>query len=380
MILESVGVPNNIINVAREVYDRIFFEIGRFDSVEELNGITILLRGDFKISDYNFKSINVTINLDSHDKIVLLGMSYQLKLPILDRNKVIKYNDNFNKVGITFNFALPENTDITEFMRFIEKEKTSIVVSITHELKHAYDIYKKPHEGVISRAEYVTVSNNRFSTIEPYNLLLYQMYFIKNIENLVRPSEFASELSEMGISKKEFYNFITNSKTFKILNSIRNLTLPKFKNNLLEHIEEIKEFITNLGYYDVTNKKDEEIIDESLRLFFVNFVNWNSENLRDTLTIDDPFSRIFGNLSISKTRVLLRYVNNLKKYADKTDDFYLKIFKDNSEISNKMIKKISKVFSLIDDKEVTNESIIDWELWHQIKRTKSKIVTEFKKF
>jgi hypothetical protein len=39
-----------------------------------------------------------------------------------------------------------------------------------------------------------------------------------------------------------------------------------------------------------------------------------------------------------------------------------------------MIKKISKVYSMA--KNDTNESIIDWELWHKVKGTNSNIVTE----
>jgi hypothetical protein len=43
-------------------------------------------------------------------------------------------------------------------------------------------------------------------------------------------------------------------------------------------------------------------------------------------------------------------------------------------VATKMIKKISKVYSMA--KNDTNESIIDWELWHKVKGTNSNIVTE----
>jgi hypothetical protein len=43
-----------------------------------------------------------------------------------------------------------------------------------------------------------------------------------------------------------------------------------------------------------------------------------------------------------------------------------------------MIKKIAKLYDMA--KDVKNESIINWELWHKLKGTNSKIVTESKYF
>ena len=42
--------------------------------------------------------------------------------------------------------------------------------------------------------------------------------------------------------------------------------------------------------------------------------------------------------------------------------------------AKKMIKKISKVYSMV--KNDTNKSIINWEGWHKVKGTTSKIITK----
>jgi hypothetical protein len=69
--------------------------------------------------------------------------------------------------------------------------------------------------------------------------------------------------------------------------------------------------------------------------------------------------------SENKTKLLKKYQNHVTKYANREIDF----FKDECErfnyVSTKLMKRISKIYSLIpDEKGQTNESILDWEL-HQ---------------
>jgi hypothetical protein len=69
--------------------------------------------------------------------------------------------------------------------------------------------------------------------------------------------------------------------------------------------------------------------------------------------------------SENKVKLLNKYKNHVTKYANREMDF----FKDECErfnyVSTNLMKKISKVYSLIpEEKEQTNESILDWDL-HQ---------------
>ena len=80
-----------------------------------------------------------------------------------------------------------------------------------------------------------------------------------------------------------------------------------------------------------------------------------------------PFSQLFGGKEPTedKSKVLKKYKNHVTKYTDREMDF----FKDECErfnyVATNLIKRISKVYSLIpDEKEQTNESILDWDL-HQ---------------
>lgn len=379
MILEAVGVPSNIINVAREIYDRLFYEITRFKDIEDLTNNQMSFTGDFRISDYNIKEVIMGITFSEHNKIRIAGMNFHKSNPRLKDNNKLYYTSNPNIVELSIDFVGPSNTTIDELLEFIDKDKTEMVIDLTHELKHAYDSYKQPHESAKERSEYITIQNNRFANIKPLDSLLFYIYFIHNIENLVRPSEFAAALEENKITKKDFYNFITNNRVFKYLNEIRKLTYADLKQSLMGEISNIKNLFESIGLD--SDLPDEKLVNKTLELFYINIVNWNVDSLKEVLSIGVSFfDRFFGGgLSDEKEEVLIKYAKRLRRFSDNYEDFYETLLRNNSVVAHKMIKKISKVYSLIKDKTQTNESIRDWELYHKIKGTKSKIVTEFEK-
>lgn len=169
MILEAVGVPSNIINVAREIYDRLFYEITRFKDIEDLTNNQMSFTGDFRISDYNFKEVIMGITFSEHNKIRIAGMNFHMSNPRLKNNNKLYYTSNPNIVELSIDFVGPLNTTIDELLEFIDKDKTQMVIDLTHELKHAYDSYKQPHESAKERSEYITIQNNRFANIKPLN-------------------------------------------------------------------------------------------------------------------------------------------------------------------------------------------------------------------
>ena len=105
--------------------------------------------------------------------------------------------------------------DIKEYLK---KEKNEIISSITHELKHKYDDYKKPKNSLTARGEYSAYTNRGFGDIDPINKFLHHLYFTHSIENLVRPSELAGSIQSGEISKKDFYNFLMDNRIYKELN------------------------------------------------------------------------------------------------------------------------------------------------------------------
>ncbi len=97
-----------------------------------------------------------------------------------------------------------------------------------------------------------------------------------------------------------------------------------------------------------------------------------------------PFAQLMGAKPPSENKVTLlkKYHNHVTKYANREMEF----FKDECErfnyISTKLMKRIAKIYSLIpDEKEQTNESIINWELHQKLmekKYGKRKIETKYR--
>jgi hypothetical protein len=379
MILEAVGVPSNIINVAREIYDKIYYEINRFDNINDLINSELSFPGEYQISDYKFDIVNMNINFYPHTEIATARMSHKLPDSRLLGLNIIDYSGDFSEVNLAIDFAGPENTTIDELLSYINKKKTDIIVSLTHEFKHAYDLFKNPKESTKDRVKYAVTQNYRFGEIKTLNDLLFNIYFIHNVENLVRPSEFAAALEENNISKKEFYKFITNYKVYNDLVKIKNMTYELLKENLINEVDLIRKTMSSLGL-DI-NKTDDELVEKMLELFYINFTNWSGEIMKEILQQDSSIlERLFGDMSDEKIKYLNKYMKRLLRFSDNHRNFFETLLRQNSIVALKMIKKISKVFSLIQEKEQTNESVVDWDLWHKINSTETKIVTEFRKF
>jgi hypothetical protein len=83
-------------------------------------------------------------------------------------------------------------------------------------------------------------------------------------------------------------------------------------------------------------------------------------------------------------KVRNKYLNYLIKYKNREDDFFVDECERFKYEATKLIKRLIKIYSLIpDDKEQTNESIIDWDLHQKImekKHGKRNISTEYKKW
>jgi hypothetical protein len=125
---------------------------------------------------------------------------------------------------------------------------------------------------------------------------------------------------------------------------------------------------------------DDEKIKSVLELVYINLVNAKVDSFDNffyshTEKMAQMFSGLMGNLfggqikppSEEKEKVRRKFINHVAKYQNREMDF----FKDECErfnyVATNLIKKISKIYALLpDEKEQTNESILDWELHQKI--------------
>ena len=374
VIKEEVGVPNNIVNVANQIFNHVIDNLVDTDTVEEINNVKYYYRGKFHIGDLKFKMIDYMFEfyIDDDYEIAIAGMATGGGFKVTKKFKIKSTLDK-NDFHPKFEMTAPPETTGKDIKDFIIKEKIAFISSITHELKHKYDDFKKPKTSLTSRGEYIAVTNNNFANITPINRFIRNLYFTHTIENLVRPSELAGAIDAGEITKKGFYKFLTNDRVYKDLKEIQGFTYEGFREQLKNDIDKIKELFDN-NNINYKGLNDDEIIDKVLNLLLVNLGNWKAGSVH-RLLMNSPMEMMFG-FKGEKNKFFEKYLQKLSKYEGDFKKYFEYEEKMFNFIATKMIKKISKVYSMT--KNDTNESIINWELWHKVKGTNSNIVTESK--
>lgn len=382
-LIESVGVPENLIETAKDVYNLYLDHLNELDELEEVIEYPMMIEDyDFRISDYEFEEMRITTELIVRDlgRTELAGAGFELGGGSLtDKYNRVDYDMDFNKVNLHISVLIQPDNTLEDLINLIEQSRVKLTRVLSHELKHAYDVFKKPHEKTTNRTDYSVYSSRNFLNVKPLNRLIFHLYFMSGIENLVKPSEFATMLDLLDISKTEFYNFMSNDKMYRQIVSARNFTYEKLKSDLLSDTTNSRAALNDLDV-NTESMSDEEIVDKILELFYINMVNWRVETLEQALPTN-PFSFLFGESEkdTDMRNLLEKYVEKLSSHQDNPKMFYKEIEKDFKSVGNEMIKKIGKTFSLIKDKKV-NESIPDFDIWTEVIAVKPKLTTKIKRY
>ena len=354
---EAVGVPTNIVEVAQQLYDKIISEIKPNDDIKSFINKKIKLKGTFQINDYKFKTIKVIFDVDDINdynnpegelpRIQLLGMSHRGKVKI---NAKFNYDSvhNMNNVDLSIKFAIDNDVTTQEVIDEFKKEKTLMVSSLAHELKHAYDDYVKPTVNTHQRVDYKIGSQRKFGNIPPLNNLLGYMYFAHTTENLVRATELYAALEENGITKKDFYKFITNHKVYENYKKGANLSYEKLREDLKTIIPQIKETFDDNDIDYPENASDDEMVNITLQQFFKTLLQWKAGSMKEFLS-DNFFEAMIG-FSGNKQRYFDKYLDKITRFGEDYERFFKYEINQTRNICFKMTKKLSKLYSLLKDK------------------------------
>jgi molecular chaperone GrpE (heat shock protein) len=375
ILREAVGVPEGIVETAELVYGQLMSELKSLNSIsEDDEKFHFRLNGDYQISDYKFKKIDLTLEIirtDQVDKGTLVGMSFNFKSRLDNDTFKVIHQPTKKKIELSVSIAIPEDGDLNSVIQELENEKEMSISSLSHELMHSYDKFKKPISNSSQRADYDAYKNIRFG-IEPIDDFLHNLYFTHSIENIVRPSEIAADLKSGSIDKEGFLAFLKDNRVYKKLKEINSFTYEGLKKELLNHVDVIRERLEQSGLDDIP-EGDEELVNTVLDLLRINLVNGKGTVLKQDLTTNF-FEEMMG-FSGKKEEVFRNYVKRIQKY-DNTDDFFRNEEKMFKRTSYDLIKKIHKLYSILDKNKKTNESIINWDLYHEIKKTPIVIETE----
>jgi hypothetical protein len=398
-INEALGVPDNILDAAEMLYDIVETDIGSIYNIEdnyEFDGRINFTLGDkkkIKIDSYELKvEIKEIEDEEGVLGIVEMGMGGSFEF---NRDVYMKEMEPSTTLELVITFAVGENWRPEGLVQKMEEERSEHVASLAHEIKHKYDKQSKKYSLMGPDAVYqATQKRGNFGIPVLDRVFFRYMYYIHGIENLVRPVEVASLMRSKNITKSQFREFIENSRVYKELIQIKNFTFDNFISKLKEQEERLDKLIEHIGE-DPSNMSIDEKINRVLEIAYIDLVNNRMELFMGmTAHAQDDFIKLFGlHLGIippgfedkvkglQKTdEIRQKFLSQTMKYEKNPTKFFEDEIENFQYIANRVIKKISKLYSMAKDEEQVSESIINWELHQKLmekKYGKRKIHTNY---
>ena len=386
LIKEAVGVPEGILNAAEQLYDRVSEELKSIDYIDNEYEFDIT-DNELQISDIQLNHINLNIEVhkiedyEGKPEITSMGVSNQFRF---DNKILMQISPATKTLVLHINFVVSEDWKPEQLLESSQEDEVHTVSVMAHELKHKYDRTKKLIDFVGRTAQYQTYSSGRLNFGVPVlNQFMRYSYFIQATENLVRPTEISTRMLKKGITKEQFYDFITNDIVYKELRDIKNFSFEYLVESLNNQMDNVDRLLDHAGL-GTTGMDNEEKIKTLFRLVYINLVNAKIDTFDQYFysqqeMIDNMFGGLMGqlfgggrqNTNPNKEKVRNKFINHIIKYQDNEVDF----FKDECErfnyVATNLMKKISKIYSLIpDEKEQTNESILNWDLHQKLMEKK----------
>lgn len=379
LLREALGVPENLTKVGIQVFGELleYFRQQPADaSIFAINKKTTL-SGDYKIGDVVFSKIKLEISLNTIKKPdpslpVVYGMSVNNKSvfdPDTFRN-VLKPKEGQTKLQI--NIAVNPTTTVGDVLAAMEKQQPKLTMAITHELKHAFDLTKIKSRSIQSDSEYRVYTQIK-TQIPPLDEFIHDLYYMTEIEYAVRATEVASYIEQLDITKKQFLEFLKTNDTYNSLKKINSFSLEGLIDDLKPYRERIENILDDAGY-DVPPTED-GVISLLLKVTFDLIRNHKIRSFQTSARLNDPFIGMFLQMNRVARKQIEKYQENLDKF-----DSYQQFFKYEEKrfkyFSDKMIKKIHKLYALAKDDEqsdvmskinarATNESILDWDVYYE---------------
>ena len=393
LLNERLGVPENITNVATQVFDGYLQHINNdLDDTSELDDDSFELDGGFDIADLHIDRILVSTTVeDITSDIEWIGMSVE-SLSRFKSNSNLKLTPppqnsfKFNSVTMNMRISIPSGTPIEEVIHFLKQRRSELIGSFAHELKHRYDEYKNiGGRSAVDRAKYTSSAQFNVGGITPINKFMFLLYFISGIESLVRSTEVAADMEAQGITKKDFIDALNQNRTFKELRSARDWTYSGFREELKNYTTEIADALEQTGI-KTDGMSDEDLINKILEVVMVSFINLQANTLyqiiQDPTTTSQILQRLAGQ-SIASSKDMDEFskqLNKMQKFGRDYNKYFTYCEKMFHTLATQTIKKVSKIYDLLPNDTISEVNIVNPELWYKLYGYKGKLSTEYKKF
>ena len=343
---EAAGVPENIVETAERLYSLVSNVVASsdFEKIQNRNGF--LFKENFRISDLEFN-------------LARFRFVFQVKeqeAPVLFEQMNVKFEGKFDDSKLVYNRYKDLELDITNVL-FINKEanydnikeyfineKKEIIEFIAHELKHYYDFFKMGKYKLKDKAVY-DANNVAVFHLTPVDNFIYLLYYSSAFENLVRPTEIYAAIKQNGVKQKDFYNFLLNHDTYKMVKVLKDFTYENLKQELKDnYMDRVDEILKSYGKSDVTDP--DEKINLIMKLVYTTITNEKLAIFKSKLSMFHKIKFIYK----SQNEAYDEFKKNVARFKS-YDDFFRYHEKEFNFVGDRLFKKISKLYSLIDPNE-----------------------------
>lgn len=343
-IFEALGVPDNLHETSLKVFDRIVNWVRNLKKADfkKGDGARIILRGDYRIADFVFSNVKLQLGVE-----VIEEVEEPTLMSMVNRSESQKTEDfrlqslKRKHVDLLIIIAVPPNFKVKNLSDFMLKNKNEFVENLSHELKHAYDHFKKPYDNAPQRAEYQSAItlNSGNSVIDQF---INDIYFVSVSENLVRPSELASAIQNNQISQKDFLKFLGSNETYQSIKRIASFNFENFKRELLSNPKEMNSFLKSMKV-KTKNLSDDEKVHQVLSAVYKAMAGSQIQNFAEILT-HNPIEMLMG-FEGEKEKFFQKYIKTVTRFKN-PEDFFRFYEKKFQTVGREMMKKIAKLYAI----------------------------------
>ena len=383
ILREAVGVPDGIHNSSVKLLKELSVNLDNFENIgDEMYKLHLIFESPLIVGQMELGKMDIIIDLHTQsfdlDKVELMGLAvpqqHSGKPEIEKKNPTIKLELDKEDIFILFNFAIDDSLDFSDVKEwFKDKNNIDDITSvISHELKHIYDTFIKPRESVKSRVNYSMqsrIAQGAIPVCDDLKEMFFLMYFVDNIENLVRPTEIYSHMMTKGITKEGFLNQLKSTETYKHLHSAMFFSKQNLRNDLLDDMDCVSATLDSLPDQDYSDLTDEEKVDTFMELLPMVYANFGAHTfveyiqsfekkehpllseLKQLLGMDKEEDK---DMDLKQQR-LQEFMSKFRNFVEKPDKFYDFYQKSLNFNGRQVFKKISKVYSLLPSEKEENK-------------------------
>lgn len=225
---EAVGVPAGIEDVAQEIFGRFTKILIKHASERLPIGDTdFTLGGEYQIGDFSFSKAKIILHLEKGYKgsglyIRSWGISSPFSGKSSSRKTFPTYDINTYPIHLEVLIPLTESITCENLLDFLTQNHQASISSLSHELKHLYDMIKIGSAPISSISRYA--SFNPANSFPGLTKFLYFLYYSTHTESLVKNSEVFTRLKLGNITKSGFRDFLKQDSTYIQLRAMRNFS------------------------------------------------------------------------------------------------------------------------------------------------------------